>query len=231
MKKLIFLFAVLSLVLTIKTAKAGDQKPVDPFHSIIVSSDIKAELILSDNEAVQADFTGASEEDMIVEVVDSVLKIRMKTGFYKDSELKVKVFYTRDFRMMESNGRAQIWSEEDLYFDKNLTVKLFNGGEMRFNLVCDALNATVTQGAVIYLKGSTRALNVKVNTGGTFSGYEFKSQIADVEASGGGKAKISVSGSLKANASAKGFIGYVGEPAAVEKKTSLKGEILQTTLQ
>jgi hypothetical protein len=210
---------------------AGDTKELEPFHSIIVSSEIVAELILSKNEAIELDFKNAEEENLILEVVDSVLKLRMKTGKYKDANLEVRIHYNKDLRMLEANGRAQIWSEEDLYFDKDLTVKLFNGGEMRFKLFCDSLDATLSQGAVIYLKGKTRALQVKSTTNATFSGYEFESQDASVTASGTGKVKVSVSHYLNANSSSKGFVGYVGDPKKVNEKTSLGGEILKTFLE
>jgi len=211
--------------------KAGEPIETEAFHSIIVSSEIIAELVLSKTESVEVDFENAQEESLIVEVVDSILKLRMKTGKYKDANLKVQINYTRDLRMLEANGRAQIWSEEDLYFDKDLTAKLFNGGEMRFKLFCDSLNATLSQGAVLYLKGKARALEVKATTNGTFSGYEFETSDARVTASSTGKAKVSVSRYLNASASSKGFIGYVGDPKKVDEKTSLKGEILKTFLE
>ncbi|MFC2115607.1 GIN domain-containing protein [Bacteroidota bacterium] len=229
-KSIIVLLAVLTAGFATKI-RAEDQKQLEPFHSIIVSSEIEAELILSKNEAIEMDFENASPEDMIIEIADSVLKVRMKTGNYKDASLKVRIHYNKDLRMLEAGGRAIIWSEEDLYFEKDLAVKLFNGGEMRLRLNCDSLNASLTQGSVIHLEGKTRALTLKVNTGATFSGYKFESMTADVNAIGGGKAKISVRQSLKANASAKGFIGYIGEPTKLDKKTSLKGEIIKTFLE
>ena len=44
------------------------------------------------------------------------------------------------------------------------------------------------------------------------------------------KAKVSATNLLVANASTGGFIGYVGNPKTVDRKVSLKGEILQTEL-
>jgi hypothetical protein len=229
-KAFIFLLALLSPGM-ITVTRAVDLRETGPFHSIVVSSEIVAELVLSKKEAVEPDFKNASGDDLLVQVVDSVLKIRMKTGTYKDAVLKVKIYYTQDLRMLEANGRAQIWSEEGLYFERNLDVKLFNGGEMRFRLQCDSLNANLSQGSVISLTGEARAQKVKVTTGATFSGYEFRTEKAYVAASGGGKAKVSASVYLDANASSKGFIGYVGEPARVDEKTSLMGEVMKTVLE
>ena len=155
----------------------------------------------------------------------------MKTGKYNDAKLNVRVHYTKDLQFLEANGRGQIWSQEDLYFDNDLTVKLFNGGEIRLNLYCDSLSANLSQGAIIQLRGKARALQVKSTTNATFSGYEFETEKAEVVATGTGKAKVSVSKYLKATASSKGFIGYVGEPKKVDDKTSLGGEILKTFLE
>ena len=225
------------LILTIAVAginlgmRASDVIETGHFHSIIVSSEIVAELVLSPEEAVETEFENADENDLIVEVVDSVLKLRMKTGSYKGSELKVKIHHAGDLKYLEAEGRAQIWSEEDLYPDRVLTIKLFNGGEMRFRLFCDSLNANLSQGSILYLTGKARSQKVKVSTGATFSGYEFDTQSSYVTASGAGKAKISASVYLDANASTKGFIGYVGEPAKVVEKTSMMGEVLKTFLE
>jgi hypothetical protein len=211
--------------------KAGDPIGLDPFHSVLVSSEIMAELVLSEKEALETDFENASRDDLIAEVVDSVLNIRMKTGKYKGSALRVRIYFSQDLKMLEAKGRAQIWSEEDLCFDGGLSLKLYNGGEMRFRLTCDSLSASLSQGSVVYLKGEARALQVKATTGATFSGYEFETKTARVVASGGAKAKISASDYLNADASSKGFIGYVGEPGKVDVNTSLMGEVLKTVLE
>ncbi|HEC44655.1 MAG TPA: hypothetical protein ENI20_17710 [Bacteroides sp.] len=233
MKKSIFLLLALMITgistqLKAEEPKAEEPKELDPFHSIVISSEIIAELVLSKKESIEPDFVGADNNNLIAEVVDSVLKLRMKTGKYKDADLKLKIYYTRDLKRMEASSRARIWSEEDLYFDNDLTVKLNNGGEIRFMLVCDSLSASLSQGSVISLKGKARALRVKASTNATFSGYNFETTTTHAVASGTGKVKVSVSEYLNANATTKGFIGYVGEPDKVDEKTSLGGEILKT---
>jgi hypothetical protein len=231
MKNVIKMFLCVSLLSSMGLVKAGDPLELDPFHSIIVSSEVKAELVLSEKESIEPAFKNADEKNLIIEVVDSVLKIRMKTGNYKNAVLKVKIKYSNPPRLLEAHGRAQIWSSEEIHPNDELKVRLDNGGEMRFSLDCDSLSATVSKGSVIHLKGKTRALRVKVSTNGTFSGYEFESEIAEVSSNSTGKAKVSVSKYLKANASSKGFIGYVGDPVSVDEKTGSGGEILKTILE
>ena len=153
MKKSIFLLLALMITGISTQLKAEEPKELDPFHSIVISSEIIAELVLSKKESIEPNFVGADNNNLIAEVVDSVLKLRMKTGKYKDADLKLKIYYTRDLKRMEASSRAQIWSGEDLYFDNDLTVRLNSGGEMRITLVCDSLSVRVSKGSVIPLKG------------------------------------------------------------------------------
>lgn len=211
--------------------QAGDPIKMTPFHSIVVSSEIVAEIFPSDKESIIASFKNAEEKDLVIEVVDSVLKVRMKTGNYKSASLKVRIGYITIPQYLEASGRAQIWSAGEIHQDRNLKVKVNNGGEIRLTLFCDSLSASLTQGSLIHLKGKTRALQVKSVTNATFSGYEFASETADVQVNSTGKAKVSVSEYLNAVAASKGFIGYIGEPEKVDEKTSMKGEILKTVLE
>ena len=112
MKKVSVSIAMILVLFLAQRSMAGDPVKLDPFHSIYVSSEVNAELVLSDEEQLEVNFEDAPEENLIVEVVDSVLRLRMKTGRYKDAKLNVRVHYKRDLKMMEANGRAQIWSEE-----------------------------------------------------------------------------------------------------------------------
>jgi hypothetical protein len=231
MYKLILI--VFLIVLAVPGTEAQDKvsgtRSVDAFHSISIASEIDAELLLSKEESVELELQGAESGQLITEVVDGVLKIRMKTGSYKDAILKVKINF-KDIKSIEATGRAAVWSYEDLYTD-NLEIKLFNGGATRLTLYCDTLTVNISQGSILSLKGEGYKAGIKVNTNATFNGYEFECQDVEVNATSTGKAKISASNSLKATASTGGFIGYVGNPKMVDRRASMKGEILKTELE
>jgi hypothetical protein len=205
-----------------------EHRDLPPFLALNISSEIDAELILSEKEGINLDVEKANPLNLISEVKDGVLTVKMKTGRYKDAVLKVKIHF-KDLKEIESTGRASVWSGEDLYLDK-LDVRLYNGGATRLSLYCEDVDINISQGAILVLKGEGKFQQVKVNTNATYSGYEFKSEKAVVSASSYGKAKVSVSKYLEAKASTGGFIGFVGNPARVERKTSLGGEVLETTL-
>jgi hypothetical protein len=230
MKNHILILVTAMLLLSIPTVKSQitEKRELPPFHSLNISSEIDAELVLSDKEGIDLEIENANPLSLVSEVEKGVLKVKMKTGSYKDAVLKVKIHF-KDLKEIESTARASVWSEEDIYLDE-LSIRLYNGGATRLRLFCDDVDINISQGSILTLKGEGKNQIVKVNTKATYSGYEFTSEKAIVSSSSYGKAKVHVSNYLEAKASSGGFIGFVGNPARVERNTSLGGEVLETTL-
>lgn len=230
MKNYLFFLIMSTLLAYVPAVQAQimEKRELPPFHALNISSEIDAELVLSEKEGIDLEIENANPLSLISEVKDGVLTVKMKTGSYKDAVLKVKVHF-KDLTEIESTGRASVWSEEDIYLEE-LSIRLYNGGATRLRLYCDDLDINISQGAILTLKGEGRFQKVKVNTNATYSGYEFKSEKSVVNSTSYGKAKVSASKYLEAKASSGGFIGFVGNPARVERKTSLGGEVLETTL-
>jgi hypothetical protein len=230
MKNRILILASALFLLSVPSVNAQimEKRDLPEFHSLNISSEIDAELILSEKEGINLEIENANPLSLVSEVEKGVLTVKMKTGSYKDAVLKVKIHF-KDLKEIESTGRASVWSEEDIYLDE-LSIKLYNGGATRLRLFCDDLDINISQGSILTLKGEGKFQKVKVNTNATYSGYEFKSEKAIVNSSSYGKAKVSVSKYLEAKATAGGFIGFVGNPARVERKTSLGGEVIETSL-
>lgn len=227
--RILFLLTAMMLVFVPSVnSQITEKRDLPEFHSLNISSEIDAELILSEKEGIDLEIENANPLSLISEVKKGVLNVKMKTGSYKKAVLKVKIYF-KDLREIESTARASVWSEEDIYLDK-LSIRLFNGGATRLRLYCDDLDINISQGSILTLKGEGKFQKVKVNTKATYSGYEYKSEKAVVKSSSYGKAKVHVSNYLEANASSGGFIGFVGNPARVERNTSLGGEVIETTL-
>ena len=131
MKKISLLISILislSLLFGLNAQITG-KRQLESFDKISAGSEIDVELILDKQEHLELDFENAEAENLISEVSDGTLKLRMKTGNYKNAVLKVKLYYN-DLRFIESTARANIWSEEDLYLE-DLGVKINNGGHKR----------------------------------------------------------------------------------------------------
>jgi hypothetical protein len=227
-KTLCLITTLLIVFFNIGFSQIREKRELPEFHSLNISSGIEAELVLSEKEGIDLEIENANPLSLVSEVEKGVLNVKMKTGSYKDAVLKVKIYF-KDLKEIESTGRASVWSEEDIYLDE-LSIRLYNGGATRLRLFCDDLDINISQGSILTLKGEGKFQKVKVNTNATYSGYEYKSEKAVVNSSSYGKAKVCVSNYLEAKASSGGFIGFVGNPARVERSTSLGGEIIETTL-
>ena len=225
---LLLVTAMLVVFVPAVNAQITEKRDLSEFHSLNISSEIDAELVLSEKEGIELEIENANPLSLVSEVKDGVLTVKMKTGSYKDAVLKVKINF-KDFKEIESTGRASVWSQEDIYLDE-LSIRLYNGGATRLRLFCDDVDINISQGSILTLKGDGKFQKVKVNTKATYSGYEFKSEKAVVNSSSYAIAKVHVSNYLEAKASSGGFIGFVGNPSRVERKTSLGGEVLETTL-
>jgi len=204
----------------------GQKTDLSYFNKIDVSTEIDIELILDKSCGIEWILENIDPEKIITEIQDQTLRIRTKIGLYKNAVIKAKVYYT-DLIALTTTGRASVWSEEELYPEK-ISFILNNGGETRLIVHADTLIVSLSEGSIIYLKGETKVLDVKVGTGATFSGYDLESEDATVLSNSWGKAKIAVNRSLNATATSYGFIGYIGEPENLVKEATLGGEIIQT---
>jgi len=166
--------AILLLIVFPLVAAGQDTKTIDldPFNKIRVASEIDAELVLTTKPSLEINFNGIDPEQLIAEVKDQELSLRMKTGTYAKGSLKVRILFT-DLIQIESTGRANIWSYEELIVPE-VSINLSNGGSIRFKLLTDRLRSELIQGSILMLKGKAKSLDLTVSSGATFSAFELE---------------------------------------------------------
>ena len=153
---LLFLATAMLLVFVpVVNSQITEKRDLPEFHSLNISSEIDAELILSEKEGIDLEIENANPLSLISEVKKGVLTVKMKTGSYKDAVLKVKIHF-KDLKEIESTGRASVWSQEDIYLDE-LSIKLYNGGATRLRLYCDDVDINISQGSILTLKGEGKS--------------------------------------------------------------------------
>jgi len=226
MKKIFSTFIPIILLITLSAGLFSQKTTLEKFNTLNVSNGIDVQLIIAKENAIEIEINNLEPDKVTYEISDMTLKLRAKKGLNKEAEIIVKLYYT-SLNSIITSGKASVWSEEELYVEA-INLNIGNGGETRLRINSDSLVASVTEGAILFLKGETDYLNVRAGTGATFSGYDFQSEQAIVLANSGGKAKIAVSKSLDATAKSKGFVGYIGDPEKLNQSTSLGGEIVKT---
>ncbi|MCF8378545.1 MAG: DUF2807 domain-containing protein [Bacteroidales bacterium] len=204
-------------------AQETEKREIESYHSISIIGKIRCELYKSEKAGLEVIAKGTDLANVITENVDGTLSLRLKTSTPKEAEIKIKLYYT-ELDEIDVQSQSLITSPEVLKGEK----MIFNsraGGKIELELDLTSLEADAKQGGSLVFSGLVDKQEVKVSTGGAYSAYELKSNDAYVVANSGGKAKVSVSRIIDANASSKAFIGYKGTPVSTYIKTNLGGEI------
>jgi len=225
MKAIIKTWITLGILFAAITAFAQEtiSRKIDSFNSISVTGKIRVELFKSDNPNIEITLKDLPPENVITEVKNEKLNIRLKTGSNKNAEIKVKVPYTNLENLSVSTGGLIVSTE--VITGKNIQFIARSGGKMELELNLEELKADVDIGAILVFKGEVKRQEITVTTGGTYSAFPLKASDSIVKASAGGKAKVTASRIIEANSSAGGYIAYIGDPVSETIKTSLGGEI------
>jgi len=88
---ILFSFLLVSFV---SQAQETVVRSLTSFHSVNVVGKMRVELYKSDTSRVEFTVSNVPAENLITEVTDSVLSIRLKTDTNKSSIFKVLVYYT-----------------------------------------------------------------------------------------------------------------------------------------
>jgi len=193
-----------------------------PYEVLRVSGNIHLKLLPSETTYLEFE-TEEFPESLIIEQDKDRLVLKTKTELKQTPPLECKL-HIKNLSSLEVTRAAVVLSSDTLSYEI-LSLQSETGGKAEITVVCDSLNARVSQGSDIILYGKTRALQVNANTVGNCLAYELHAVHAWVKAATGSQVKVNVSGRLNANAVGKAFIGYLGDPEVKEFTTSLGGEI------
>jgi hypothetical protein len=165
-------------------------------------------------------------DDNVMEHVDvskkgDTLKIGLKgnRGYQlKNTTLEAEVIMPTLLGLkMSAGSHATITgfkSTED--FDADLSA----GSQLRGDIEAGNGNFDLSGGSHVTLSGSAQDLKLDASAGGQIDLGDFSVVDADVNMSGGGRAKVNVSGRLDAKASSGSHVTYVGNPTLGDIDTS-----------
>jgi len=106
-----------------------------------------------------------------------------------------------------------------------LDLRAQESGELQLNCQTEQLLAKAVTGGDIKLKGFTDNQDIKINTGGGYSGKEFKSKFTTISVNAGGNASIHATKYVKANVKAGGTVQVYGDPEKMDEKTVFGGKV------
>ena len=194
-----------------------------PFKELKGFDGISIKLIKSDiNRAV---ITGVNTKKVAIVNNDGKLKIRMEIDkIFSGFRTFIDLYYTEELSIIDVNEDALIISD-DVLVQNVLELKAQEGGEINLNCQTEQLLIKSVTGGDIITTGFSDNQDVKINTGGTYSGKTFKTKFSTISVSAGGIAEIYATKYVKADVKGGGKVKVYGDPEKMDEKTVFGGTV------
>ena len=222
MKKLVFLFCTLSLILTTQlSAQSTQDRNVGNFDGIQVSAGIDLYLKQGGSTSVKVKAKSDVIDDIVTQVENGKLIIKMNGKNYCNwgntgrNEVYVVV---NDLKYLSASVGSDVISE-NLELDE-LTLNTSGGSDVSMEIQVNVLKISASGGSDINLSGSAQQLDVKANGGSDLSAKKLKVKNCEINTSGASDASIYVTGDLSMSASGASDINYSGNPNVITSRTS-----------
>lgn len=221
--KSVFLLFSFALISVFANSQDTITRNLDPFESLSIIGKMRVELYKSDTVRAELILLNTPADNIITEVSQNALSIRLKTDTQKTAVIRIRLFYTSLTDILVA-ANSLLVSPETLTAEKiNFTAR--SGAKMELDLDVTNIQAEVKQGGLLVFSGKTNRQDVVANTGATYSAYELKAEDTYVTANSGSKAKVCAARIIDATSNTKSYVGYIGVPVSVYMKTNLGGVI------
>lgn len=223
MKKALSFLLCFSFAILLNGQEGKITMELQSFTEVKGFDGISIELIQSEDN--KAEITGANTTKVAIVNNNGVLKIRMKIDkIFSGYRTFVKLYYAQDLKIIDVNEDALIYSDDVMVQDV-LDLRAQESGELQLNCQTEQLLAKAVTGGDIVLKGFTDNQDIKINTGGSFNGKEFKSKFTTISVNAGGNASVYATKYVKADVKAGGTVDVYGNPEKMDEKTVFGGKV------
>jgi Putative auto-transporter adhesin, head GIN domain len=224
MKQRILLLASFLLLAIFTFAQS---RSISAFNAVSAAGGVKVELIKSTSPKIEYKILKGNESDLITEVKNGVLTIKIKNKWgwgSSGAKADVKVYYTTLNKVTSSAG-SSIQSFETINAD-DMVVSSSSGS--RISLLLNAKSTTVnsSSGSTITLSGEVSgAGKFGSSSGSNINAAALSTNDANVQASSGSSVSLWVKNKISADASSGGSIKYKGTPTVVDSDKSSGGSV------
>ncbi len=219
------LFTALAFFLTFSAfAQNVEKRKIDSFDKIEVTGNIKVEMKLGKKESIEIKTLHVDPSEVITEIDDKLLKIRMKTNLFEEEvQAIVKLTYT-EIREITSNASAEIVFKDKIVGDK-IFAEATSGGRIIIEVDLKAIDIKSYQGAHIDVSGTCKIQESFINTGGVLAASNFACDEVFIRMNTGGNAEIIANKKIEANVNTGAKLSFFGNPDEEILKTTLGGKI------
>lgn len=198
-------------------------REISPFDQVKISDDLKVVFIKADKERITIVANGIGYDKIVTKSSGRELKIKVKTGIFKESDVNIEVEYVK-LRSIDASNKADVKFQEVLTGDE---LKLKANGNAVINVEVDvsAVKASLSNGGRIEISGKADLQEVDANLGSKYNAFEFETENGYVKSNTNSNVVVWVKNRLEATAGSKAILKYKGKPAEVKSSTSLGGKI------
>jgi hypothetical protein len=222
--RIVFLLIALMLISGLHlSAQNRVLREVDPFDMVKVSDNVKVVFKKADKEDISIVAEGIGYDKIVTESSGRELRIRMKTGIFKNSDVQIEVTYVK-LRSIEASNGAEVNFMEPLTGDE-ITLKSTGSALIHVDVDVSALKASLSNGGRIEITGKSNLQEVDASLAAKYNGYDFETENGYIKSNTNADVVVWVKNFLDASAGSKAELKYRGKPVEVKTSTNLGGKI------
>lgn len=210
----------------------SEQRDLDGFSEVAVSSGINLEIRQGENFAVEVDSSEGDVDNIVTEVVGDTLRIYvdrswtswLTSGFldwFDDYDVAVSL---PELTALRASGGADV-NGSGIFTGARLELRSSGGSDIELTVEVDSVDVTTSGGSDISLAGSANRASARTSGGSDLDASRLSVKDADLTSSGGSDIDMTVTAKLDAKASGGSDIVYSGDPELGDIDTSGGAEV------
>ena len=224
MKKTSLLTIVLLLVSYFAQAEElSETRLLEPFNEIVATNGVNITLRKGSSNKADIKVSNALLSDLITEVNDNKLKIKLRPQINKDLTVMVTITY-QQLKTISATKGASIQTRTVILTD-NLSLTSNTGGSIKAEVECKNISVSANGGGKVTLYGWTERLDSKASTKANINTQKLNAERVLAKSTGGSEIWVNPKEYLEAICNTGGTIYYTSHPQKINQRVSSGGEL------
>lgn len=229
MKTKISVFALVACLglATQLRAQETETRELSSFDEIKLGGSFDVTLRKGSRESVKIESETLALDKIETEVDGNTLKVRLKSGTYRNTG-KIRLLITfSDLEALTSSGSSTVVCEDEIEAD-DFKLECSGSGKIHLaELKASSLDISNSGSGNIEIAGSAQKQSMHLSGSSKIDAFDFQTQESEIHISGSGDVNVNVAESLEASVSGSGDIRYRGNPDVKNIRVSGSGNIRQ----
>lgn len=204
-------------------AQESEVRNVGAFRGIKSAEAVDVYLKKGAKESVRVEVSGTALSNVITEVSGSYLRIHMKQGSFRRTNVKAYVTYVQ-LEKISASSASNVFSE-GIITTPSMDINVSSAASVEVALDAEIVTADVSSAGEIILEGRGKVFEVEASSAGDVDAYKLDSEKVSARVSSAGSIKVTATKELDARASSGGDIRYRGNPMKTNTDSSSGGSV------